>query len=57
MATCQKLLPNGQLCGRDARWLCLLDATYDAVLGRLQPRIEHRCNEHKDGEARRVGRA
>lgn len=55
MATCQKLLPNGQPCGRDARWLCLLDATYDAVLGRLQPRIEHRCNEHKEGEARKVG--
>ena len=43
-------------CGRPADWLCELKATYDAVRGWLGKRHEYRCDGHKEGVARRVGK-
>lgn len=57
MATCQKKIQTGTAvveCGRHARWLCLLQSTFNALEGRTQPHIEYRCEQQREGEAQRV---
>ena len=60
MATCQyRPGPDhrglyGPPCDRPARWLCMLQATYNAGRGHVEPHMEYRCDQHKDGEAVRT---